>query len=204
MILIWNNDVSLKSNLSTVISKASKRIDMLRALKYKLDRASFEKIYFAFIRPILQYASVVWDSAPRHQYIFTNMEKLQISAARVVTGTNSYSSKQLLYHDTGWDLLSTRRERQRLILFFKIINGLAPPHLCKILDSYLIDNQRYNFCSPNISNSLSRTETFRFSHSAIRAWISLDSSIKNARTVSEFKMKIDKPLVHNIYYTLGS
>ena len=204
--LIWNNDVSWKSHLSTVISKASKRIDMLRALKFKLDRTSLEKIYFAFIRPIFEYASVVWDSAPRHLYIFTNMEKLQIAAARVVTGTNSYSSKHLLYHDTGWDLLSTRRERQRLILFFKIINGLAPPHLCKILDSYLIDNQRYNFRSPNIPNPLSRTETYRcsFFPSAIRAWNSLDSSIKNARTVSEFKMKINKPLVHNIYYTLGS
>ena len=41
------------------------------------------------------------------------------------------------------------------------------------------------------------------SPSAIRAWNSLDS-IKNARTVSEYKMKINKPLVHNIYYTLGS
>ena len=87
--------------------------------------------------------------------------EIQISAVRVVTGTNLYSSKQLLYHDTGWDLLSTRRERQRLILFFKIINGLAPPHLCKILDSYLIDNQIYNFRSPNIPNPLSRTETYR-------------------------------------------
>ena len=91
--LILNNDVSWKSHLSTAISKASKRIDMLRALKFKLDRTSLEKIYFAFIRPIFEYASVVWDSAQRHQYIFTNMEKLQISAARVVTGTNSYSSK---------------------------------------------------------------------------------------------------------------
>ena len=83
---------------------------MLHALKFKLDRTSLEKIYFAFIRPIFEYASVVWDSALRHQYIFTNMEKLQISAARVVTGINSYFSMHLLCHDTGWDLLSTRRE----------------------------------------------------------------------------------------------
>ena len=46
------------------------------------------------------YASVVWDSAPRHDYDFTTIEKLQIAAARIVTGTNTYASKQLLYRDT--------------------------------------------------------------------------------------------------------
>ena len=93
--LTWNSDASWKSHMSTVISKASKRIDMLRSLKLKLDRSSLEKMYFAYIRPIFEYASVLGDSAPRHDYYFTTIEKLQISAARIVTGTihmhlNSY------------------------------------------------------------------------------------------------------------------
>ena len=52
---------------------------------------------------------------------------------------------------------------QQLILFFKIINGPAPPHLCNSLYTYLFGNQRYDFRSPNIPNPLSRTETFRCS-----------------------------------------
>ena len=42
-------------------------------------------MYFAYIRPICEYASVVWDSAPRLDYYFATIEKLQISAARIVT-----------------------------------------------------------------------------------------------------------------------
>ena len=57
--LTWNSDASWKSHLSTIIARASKRIDMLRALKFKLDRSSLEKMYFAYIRPIFEYASVV-------------------------------------------------------------------------------------------------------------------------------------------------
>ena len=109
--LIWNCDISWKSHLSSIIAKASKRIDMLSVLKFKLDRSTLEKVYFAFTRSIFEYA---WDSTPRHDYLFNNMEKLQISAVRIVTGTNTYSSKQLLYHGTGWELLSSRREKQRL------------------------------------------------------------------------------------------
>ena len=65
-------------------------------------------MYFAYIRPIFEYASVVWDSAPRQEYSFATMEKLQIAAARIVTGTNTYASIQLLYHDTGWERATTR------------------------------------------------------------------------------------------------
>ena len=127
---------------------------MLRALKFKLDRSSLEKIYFTFIRPIFEYACVVWDSAPRHCYYFNKMEKLQISAARIITGTNNYSSKHLLYHDTGWELLSSRREKQRLILFNKILNGIAPSHLCNLFETYLVNNQRYDLRSTNVQNVL--------------------------------------------------
>ena len=44
--LTWNNDAFWKSHMSTIISKASKRIDMLRSLKFKLDRSSLEKNVF--------------------------------------------------------------------------------------------------------------------------------------------------------------
>ena len=110
---------------------------------------------------IFEYASVVWDSAPRHEYYVANMEKLQIAAAR--TGTNTYASKRIFYHDTGWERLSTRRQNQHLFLLFKIVNGLVPPHLSNLLDTYLNVNQRYDFRSTNIPIPRAKTETYRCS-----------------------------------------
>ena len=40
--------------------------------------------------------------------LFNEMENIQLQAARIVTGTNKYLSKQLLYIKTGWD---KRREK---------------------------------------------------------------------------------------------
>ena len=121
----------------------------------------------------------VWCGTP-HLVMINNMEKLQISAARIVTGTNTYSSKQLLYHDTGCELLSSRREKQRLILFNKMINGLSPPHLSELYTTYLSNYTRYEFRYPYIQNVLARTETYRcsFFPSAICTWNSLDPSVK--------------------------
>ena len=165
-----------------------------------------EKIYFTFIRPIFEYACVIWDSAPRHCYYFNKMEKLQISAARIITGTNNYSSKHLLYHDTGWELLSSRREKQRLILFYKILNGIAPSHLCNLFETYLINNYRYDLRSTNVQNVLARTETYRcsFFPSSIRSWNSLDQTVKDASTINEFKRKLILQKQKNKYYYIGS
>ena len=205
--LIWNTDATWKSHLLTVISKASKRIDMLRALKFKIQRSSLEKIYFSFIRPLFEYASIVWHDAPKHDIYFKDLEKLQIQAARIVTGTNNYASKQFLYIETNWDTLCKRRENQRLILFYKIVNGLSPPHLYDIYTNYMRDmNPRYFLRNRDIPLVYTRTETFRrsFFPSVIRAWNSLDPQIRCSDTLSLFKMKLKgNQIAKNMYYSMG-
>ena len=148
--LIWNDNGSWKNHLLNTINKAVKRVDMMRALKYKLGRSALEKIYFAFIRPLFEYGCVVWDNAPRHEYLFNEMEKIQIQAAIIITGTNNYAHKHLLYLETGWEKLSKRRECHRLILLYKILNGLAPQHLCNIFLSYTNFNNGYNLRHNNM------------------------------------------------------
>ena len=66
---------------------------MKRALKDELGRSALEKIYFAFIRPLFEYGCTGWDNAPRHEYLFNEMEKIQIQAARIITDTNNYAHK---------------------------------------------------------------------------------------------------------------
>ena len=41
------------------------------------------------------------------------LEQLQLEAARIVTGLTAYSSKDSVYHETGWGKLSSRRERKK-------------------------------------------------------------------------------------------
>ena len=45
----WNKDIEL------VIDKAYSRLNILRMLKFILDRLSLEKLYLSFIRPLLEY-----------------------------------------------------------------------------------------------------------------------------------------------------
>ena len=73
----------------------------MRKFKYTLDRKFLETIYIAFVRPILEYADVVWDNCtPQEKH---EVEKNQLEAARIATGTSKLVSVQKLYDEIGWD-----------------------------------------------------------------------------------------------------
>ena len=59
--LDWQNHVEY------ITDKVSTRLNLLRSLKFTLDRNSLQKIYFTFIRTVLDYADVVWDNCTQQQ-----------------------------------------------------------------------------------------------------------------------------------------
>ena len=169
-----------------------------------------EILYLSSIRPPFEYADVVWDSAPLHQSFFQNLEKLQISASRTVTGTNNYSSKNLLYKETQWLPLSTRRIMHRLTLFYKIFIDECPRHLRQ---KFLYYNNYTNPYATRHRNDLNiplcRTETFRqsFFPATLRLWNALDNSIKMSESISVFKSRLETHFEYkksNSYFYLGN
>jgi hypothetical protein len=52
--------------------------------------------------------------------MFKCLDTLQLEAARIVTGLPIFTKTQILYRETGWELLSARRKRRKLQLFYNI------------------------------------------------------------------------------------
>ena len=77
------------------------------------------KIHFAFIRPIFEHGCVVWDESPKHDILFSEIDKIRLQAARIVKDTNTYSSNHLLYIKTGWDKLSKDEKSKYLSYYLK-------------------------------------------------------------------------------------
>ena len=83
----------------------------MRKLKFILGRRSLEIIYVFFIRPLLEYADVVWDNCTLYEV--NALEKIQLEAARIVTGTSMHVSLEMLYTETGWETLKVRRSKHK-------------------------------------------------------------------------------------------
>ena len=104
--IYFSNDGSCHKHIDYIKEKAWKRINIMRRLKYELDRKSLEIIYTTFIRSILEYADVIWDNYC--DYEKQELEKIQIEAARIASGTTWLISIENLYKEIGWETLEKK------------------------------------------------------------------------------------------------
>ena len=167
-----------------------------------MNRRALESLYFSFILPCLEYASVVWDGCTQTD---RDLESIQLAAARIITGAMSRTSHSKIYEETGWETLSERRRKQKLVLMFKIVNGLAPEYLCNLIPQTAGERNAYNIRSrQTITPPIARKNIHynSFLPSTIREWNLLSRSIKNSENVDDFKRKLNKskPKRNEVFY----
>ena len=63
------NNNSWHHHINFILGRAWCRINIMRQLKFKLERKSLEIIYTALIRPILEYGDVIWDNCVQYEKI---------------------------------------------------------------------------------------------------------------------------------------
>lgn len=143
--LLLSQNLSCSEYIDGIVNSAFKKCGLLKKLKYKLGREHLSKLYISFIRPTLEYASIVWDGCSVHDA--DKLEKVQLCAARIVTGLPIFVSREALYLETGWEILQTRRYIPKMKTMFKFNMGSLPDYLFDI-----IPNKRENISQYNTRN----------------------------------------------------
>ena len=144
--LYFSNECSWHKHIGYTKQKALFRIHIMRKLKFKLDCKSFEIIYLTFIRPLLKYGDVIWDTCT--QYEKNERDKIQNEAASISTSTTKLVSLDNLYEEVGWQTLHKRRQDHKNTLFYKMFN-----HLKLVYLSPLITQQMNAISHHNLRNS---------------------------------------------------
>ena len=57
-------DLHWDLHVQNLLTKASQRLSILRKFQFRLDRKSLEKLYLSFVRPVIEYADIIWDNLP--------------------------------------------------------------------------------------------------------------------------------------------
>ena len=79
-----SSNLSWKAHILNIYEKASKRLNLLKGLKYKINRGTLVKLYKSLIKPIMEYADVLWDGCTENGSEL--LEFVQYESAKVVTG----------------------------------------------------------------------------------------------------------------------
>lgn len=148
-----NLGLTLSSNLSwrayilKIQQKASKKLNLLKPLKYNLSRCTHEVLFKSLVCSSLEYADVVWDGCS--EFDSNLLESLQMEVARVVTDAFKGTIKVSLLNELSWVDLSVRRELHKLSLMYKMVFKLAPPYLCDLCPDFVSDRSCYSLRSAN-------------------------------------------------------
>ena len=134
--LILQKKLTFENHLDGKMRKAMKNIGILKHLRQFLPLKTLDQMYKALVRSHLDYCDMIYHIPPTitnqgltlHS-LMEKVESVQYQAALAITGTWRGTSKLKLYEELGWETLSDRRFRKRILQMHKIIDGTTPSYL---------------------------------------------------------------------------
>ena len=179
-------------------------VSCLKSYKYRLNRRSLEIMYKSFILPHFDYADVVWDNLTQRQ--IQDLEEIQLEALRTIIGTVRGTGHDVMYEESGLIPLRIRRERRKLILFFKFVNGLLPTHLSRKFPEF-VSNFQSRYPRRRLLERQPPQWTSEFYHQSYfpistELWKNLPDDIKSTTSISAFKRFLNNndPVVPSYFY----
>ena len=184
-----DNKLDWNKHISTVAARGQSKLAFLNSNLKGCPKKLRDTAYISLIRPALEYSCSVWH--PHKKSNKDKIEKVQRRAARFVSNNfRRKASVSEMLHDLGWQSLDGRRQDQRLVLFYKIINGLVSVETEDILtpaDSRTRKNHSFKF-----KHFQANCDSYRYSFfpATISSWNNLPFGIEKVDSVEGFKLKL--------------
>ena len=203
--ITFNSTLTWNDHIDSICCKANKKIFVMAKLKNILDRKTLETIYTCFVRPALEYGSIIWQSCTQTEG--NRLEAIQLRAAKIITGGIIRTNSNLLYEETKIEKLESRRDRQLLLFFHKLMNDNVPAYLESIKPAENINRHNRNLRNRNdLDAPRSRIKKYEDSLiiKAVSLWNNLPTAAKNIPDYYSFKLYLEKDLsVPNELFYLG-
>ena len=116
--LVLDSKLSFNEHVNQKINKCSRILGLMKRLSLILSRKQLLTIYKTFARSHLDYAEIIYDK-PFNDAFKEKLEKVQYSAALIITGAIKGFSWERLYKELGLESLCDRRWYRKLVLFYK-------------------------------------------------------------------------------------
>ena len=191
--LVLNNRLTWEDHINSAILKANKKIGLIWRLRNEMPRYITEKIYTHYIRPQLEYGSLLYDDST--QELTHRLEQCQRQAAIACTGAYRRTNTDALLKEVGWPKLESRRKYNSLVMMYKISHHMVPSYLTELLP--LRQGRHHQTRNEETYTPIrSRTERHKKSlmPSMVRRWNALDQNIRTLPTISRFKRALQKSM----------
>ena len=186
-----SHDFKWNSHISNVSSKANRTLGFLKRNLRVNELELKQKAYVNLVRPQLEYYCSVWD---RRRGFENNgsyrVEIIQRRAARwTLARFHLLASVTEMLNELGWRSLEERRIDARLVLMYKIVQGILPVSCSNLLRPALRRSRNKHSFLPIVCNTSSHY--LSFFPRTINQWNSIPSNIlTNCNTTDTFRQRV--------------
>ena len=129
--VILDQKLTFKAHINSICKKAHSTRQFLQRTLSHCDRGSKSQAYTTFVRPIVEYASTVWDPHQWNKSQTNHIEAVQNKAARFVCNDwRRTSSVTAMRQHLEWLTLQERRAKARMCMMHKIYMNLVAIPIC--------------------------------------------------------------------------
>ena len=179
------------THIASVSKKVSSGISIMRKIKPFIPISSLLNIYQSIVEPYFDYCSIVWNGIGDN--LADKLQILQNRAARVITGADYLTPTKEILDKLGWSNLKERRNKQKALMMFKIVNGMTPRYL-KDIFSARPGASVYNLrtSQDDIAIPRARTDYYRksFAFTGGKIWNALPNNMKSELSFETFRNKL--------------
>jgi len=191
--LTLNSRLTWDDHINRICQDAGKRLSTIKRLPHNISPHTKIHIYCTFIRPLLEYASVVFDNCSAA--LSDQLESVQRQAALAATRAYRHTSTNNLFQECGLATLKNRRTTAKLVLFYKIRSNITPNYLRDILPDQTARQANYNLrYSQDIRLPKIQKNYFLKSYipSSIKLWNKLAENVRAVADVDAFKIHLQQ------------
>uniref|UniRef100_A0A8D3B260 Reverse transcriptase domain-containing protein n=1 Tax=Scophthalmus maximus TaxID=52904 RepID=A0A8D3B260_SCOMX len=187
----FDQDMSFDSHIKQVSRTAFFHLRNIKNIRNILSQKDAEKLVIAFVTSRLDYCNSLLLGCPNKSV--KSLQLIQNAAARVLTGTRKRDHISPVLESLHWLPVKFRIEFKILLLTYKALNNQAPSYLTELLVSYYPNRSLRSVNAgllvvPRVCKS--RMGGRAFSHQAPLLWNQLPVCVRDADTLSTFKVKL--------------
>ena len=165
--------------------KATTNLNFLKRNLHSCPSTVKDECYKSLVRPIMEYASCVWD--PHTQRNTNKLEMVQRRTARFVKGDCSRtSSVTAMLADLEWNTLQQRRMQSKTVMLYRVIYQLVSIPVTP----FLIPTRSSRGMRYAIPRSTVNAHLYSFFPSAIRIWNQLPPSTSPSTELGDIQGSI--------------
>ena len=187
-----DNELQFSEHVAAKVAKANAIMGLIRRTFAFLDCELFRILYTTFVRPHLEYAQSAWS--PRLQKYINQLERVQIRATKLVDGLSTLTYEENL-RMLNLPTLVHRRERGDMIEVFKHLQVYDPvllPQHCFLQSSHASRKHNFQIVHQRPLDGTKGVHQNSFYIRTIKTWNNLPANVVNAKTLNQFKNKLDR------------